>query len=281
MLWRRIRQQLNEFLTVREADGKVVVNWYHRQFWETAKLHPANNIRIHGIMAEYFSGEWYGRVKPLLLYKGKKAEYNNCSRNVPSMPNCFTNDEPNFRKYKELPYHLAMSYQLDKSADLLTDFDFVMCKLRFTDVKRLATDYRLFFDRFSPGLHCSAFLAYLKEDQLKYAHKIDVQVIEVKIIVQIIQNAVNALYGLFDGCGWSLFAGQIVGRLTGLWLSYPRTYKMYNDAKTWMANVDFPIIIPRFICLQQPGSLLITSIFHLVYVPRSEVLCIYSKMFRS
>lgn len=42
MLWRRIRQQLSEYLSDKEADGKAVVNWYHRQFWEAAKFHAAN-----------------------------------------------------------------------------------------------------------------------------------------------------------------------------------------------------------------------------------------------
>ena len=60
LLWARIRHDIDEFLTERQADGKTVIAWYHRQFWETAQtqylLDPEKKKARHALLSEYFQG---------------------------------------------------------------------------------------------------------------------------------------------------------------------------------------------------------------------------------
>ena len=60
LLWARIRHDIDEFLTERQADGKTVIAWYHRQFWEAAKSQylsdPEERQARHSLLSEYFEG---------------------------------------------------------------------------------------------------------------------------------------------------------------------------------------------------------------------------------
>lgn len=60
LLWARIRHDIEEFLTERQADGKTVIAWYHRQFWETAQAQylsdPEKKQSRHSLLSEYFQG---------------------------------------------------------------------------------------------------------------------------------------------------------------------------------------------------------------------------------
>lgn len=60
LLWARIRHDIDEFLTERQADGKTVIAWYHRQFWETAQTQylsdPQEKQSRHTLLSEYFQG---------------------------------------------------------------------------------------------------------------------------------------------------------------------------------------------------------------------------------
>ena len=83
LLWTRLRADLPDYLTDSEADGVIVINWYHRQFRsdchfflsllqyfyyrEAAKLRYLSEEKqfsyYHDIMSEYFLGT-YGGGKP-------------------------------------------------------------------------------------------------------------------------------------------------------------------------------------------------------------------------
>ncbi len=110
----------------------------------------------------YFSGIWHGRPKPLTLYKGKKAEFPNAYRNVPAMPNTFGENLPNLRKLTELPYHLIRSYLIDAAADILCNFNFLLSKLRYSGLKEVLSDYRVYFATFAPEREKSADLVFVK-----------------------------------------------------------------------------------------------------------------------
>lgn len=64
LLWARIRNDIDEFLTERQADGKTVITWYHRQFWETAQSQylsdPQEKQARHSLLSEYFQGIFTG-----------------------------------------------------------------------------------------------------------------------------------------------------------------------------------------------------------------------------
>ena len=82
-----IRGDFGEFLAEREADGFTVYNWYHRQFLQVAQttfVCPSKVYaqKLHGMLADYFAGTWYGQAKPLELFKRKKGSYPNAQRQV-------------------------------------------------------------------------------------------------------------------------------------------------------------------------------------------------------
>lgn len=69
LLWTRIRNDLPNYLSEREADGVNVMNWYHRQFRDTAKERYFKNMNMatyfHSSIADYYLGIWGGgKPKP-------------------------------------------------------------------------------------------------------------------------------------------------------------------------------------------------------------------------
>ena len=113
LLWQRIRNDLEEYLQVRRSGILEVDSWYHRQFRETAARRYTTNYKkkLHCGLAGYFSGKWAGKIKPLKLYKKKKAEYPNCTRGVHKQPIVYHENYINVRKIRELPFHLVHSKQ--------------------------------------------------------------------------------------------------------------------------------------------------------------------------
>lgn len=69
LLWTRIRNDLPNYLSEREADGVNVMNWYHRQFRDTARERYFKNLNMahyfHSSIADYYLGIWGGgKPKP-------------------------------------------------------------------------------------------------------------------------------------------------------------------------------------------------------------------------
>lgn len=56
----RIRNDLPNYLSEREADGVSVMNWYHRQFRDTARERYFKNMNMamyfHSMIADYYLG---------------------------------------------------------------------------------------------------------------------------------------------------------------------------------------------------------------------------------
>lgn len=68
LLWTRIRNDLNDFLSERDADG-VVIGWNHSQFRLAAERRYLSKDRrhalyIHSNLADYFLGKWADKAKP-------------------------------------------------------------------------------------------------------------------------------------------------------------------------------------------------------------------------
>jgi hypothetical protein len=60
MLVHRVFDDLGKYLIQRRSEsGKMVYNWYHRQFWQTAKKRylsdPAVREKLHGVLSTYFT----------------------------------------------------------------------------------------------------------------------------------------------------------------------------------------------------------------------------------
>lgn len=72
LLWTRIRNDLPDYLSERDADG-IVINWHHSQF-ETVTHHrylaeENQRLYIHSMVADYFLGRWADRAKPFRCTK--------------------------------------------------------------------------------------------------------------------------------------------------------------------------------------------------------------------
>ena len=150
LLWLRLKSDLGSYIVSKGADGVLVNNWYHRQFYQAAKeryLPPEKATEIYHILVEYFLGTWAdGKAKPV---KGKPDFKED--RLVPSMPNIFKrgkvfeDDVLNLRKLNELPYLLLKfgDVRLLKS-NVVCNFDFLLSKLRGCGIQHFFEDFQQF-----------------------------------------------------------------------------------------------------------------------------------------
>lgn len=80
LVWKRVRYDISEFLVERQADGKTVIAWYHRQFIETTKNRYLKSDRdtktCHLNLSIYFEGFLSTQTRPITLFHRKKTFYN-------------------------------------------------------------------------------------------------------------------------------------------------------------------------------------------------------------
>jgi hypothetical protein len=149
LLWTRIRNDLPNYLSEREADGVNVMNWYHRQFRDTAReryfKNKNNAMYFHSMIADYYLGIWGGGVpKPFKYTEIQRHRFNLtdkegvADRKVPDQPLVFYNKEGvvcryNLRKFGELPFHLVRSRRfIDLYKSVLFNYDWLHAKLSST-----------------------------------------------------------------------------------------------------------------------------------------------------
>ena len=110
VLWTRIRFDLKEYLVERVSYGKSTLNWYHRQFVETARekyTSDGKDLELHKNLTEIYLQD-AGIKRTITLTNRKNLTIENADRQVTPQP--FT--EKNRRKLSCLPYHLTRAYQL-------------------------------------------------------------------------------------------------------------------------------------------------------------------------
>ena len=141
LLWARLQYSLKEYLCERRVDGKVVLAWYHRQFWEAAEfryLEPEGMRKnLHEALAEVFLQET-GIRKTITLHQRKGKVIENANRNVKLQP--FT--VSNHRKLNAVPYHYwkAGNLPLLKQHCLL-NFEWLLAKLQAFEIKMVLREY--------------------------------------------------------------------------------------------------------------------------------------------
>ncbi|CAD7093198.1 unnamed protein product [Hermetia illucens] len=158
LLWTRIRNDLPNYLSEREADGVNVMNWYHRQFRDTAKERYFKNMNMamyfHSSIADYYLGIWGGGVpKPFKFTEIQRHRFNLtdkegvADRKVPVQPLAFTNKEGqvtryNLRKFGELPFHLVRARRFkDLYANVLFNYDWLHAKLSSCPLQAVLADF--------------------------------------------------------------------------------------------------------------------------------------------
>ncbi|KFB37533.1 AGAP011163-PA-like protein [Anopheles sinensis] len=157
LLWTRIRNDLPNYLSEREADGVNVMNWYHRQFRDTAKERYFKNMNMaiyfHSMIADYYLGIWGGRPKPFKYTEIQRHRFGLtdkegiADRKVPVQPLVFTNKEGkvtryNLRKFGELPFHLVRSRRFtDLYENVLFNYDWLHAKLSSCPLQAVLADF--------------------------------------------------------------------------------------------------------------------------------------------
>jgi NACHT domain- and WD repeat-containing protein len=158
LLWTRIRNDLPNYLSEREADGVNVMNWYHRQFRDTAKERYFKNknmaMYFHSMIADYYLGIWGGGIpKPFKYTEIQRHRFNLtdkegiADRKVPDQPLVFYNKEGvvcryNLRKFGELPYHLIRSRRfVDLYKSVLFNYDWLHAKLSSCPLQAVLADF--------------------------------------------------------------------------------------------------------------------------------------------
>ena len=158
LLWTRIRNDLPNYLSEREADGVNVMNWYHRQFRDTAKERYFKNknmaMYFHSMIADYYLGIWGGGIpKPFKYTEIQRHRFNLtdkegiADRKVPDQPLKFFNKEGkvcryNLRKFGELPFHLVRSRRFtDLYKNVLFNYDWLHAKLSSCPLQAVLADF--------------------------------------------------------------------------------------------------------------------------------------------
>ncbi|XP_039275654.1 NACHT and WD repeat domain-containing protein 2 [Nilaparvata lugens] len=158
LLWTRIRNDLPNYLSEREADGVSVLNWYHRQFRDTAKERYFKNVNMalyfHSSIADYFLGIWGGGVpKPFKYTEIQRHRFNladkegSADRKVPVQPLVFYSKDGkvtryNLRKFGEMPFHLVRSRRFkDLYENVLFNYKWLHAKLSSCPLQAVLSDF--------------------------------------------------------------------------------------------------------------------------------------------
>ncbi|KAI8121835.1 NACHT and WD repeat domain-containing protein 2 [Lucilia cuprina] len=158
LLWTRIRNDLPNYLSEREADGVNVMNWYHRQFRDTAKERYFKNMNMamyfHSMIADYYLGIWGGGVpKPFKFTEiqrhrfGLTEKEGSADRKVPIQPLVFTSKDGsskryNLRKFGELPFHFVRSRRFkDLFEHVLFNYEWLHAKLSSCPLQAVLADF--------------------------------------------------------------------------------------------------------------------------------------------
>ncbi|KAJ7373573.1 hypothetical protein OS493_011178 [Desmophyllum pertusum] len=234
LLWARIRHDIDEFLAERKADGKTVIAWYHRQFWEAAQAQyfsdPEERQSRHSLLSEYFQGKWGGGCKKRITLTRRKKTLPDADRQVSSQPLMFSKSVFNLRKLSEMPFHLIHSGHSDRLAsEVLFNFEWIYGKIRGQSLSDVLEDYRL---------------------AMEVRHELDVRLIYDTLILA----SSNIKYDV------DCLAGQFIGRLLAFREQFPRIDGLVRQCYRWCYAQQSPIFIPQSACLISAGGPLKTNL---------------------
>jgi len=130
VLWARIYYDLKEYLVERRSFNKYTLNWYHRQFIETARAKYAtgrDGEKLHQTMAELFMTE--KGIKRSIELKWRKTTIESGDRQVTLQPLTAKNR----RKLACLPHHIIHAGDLisldTAKTQCFCNFNFIRAKL--------------------------------------------------------------------------------------------------------------------------------------------------------
>ena len=228
LLWKRIRFEISEYLVERQADGRTVLAWYHRQFIEAAKdryLSRQEDVNAcHSGLVELFGGRWAIRGKPLHL-RQRNLYISDANRGVAAQPLHFTSTMPNVRKMIEYPFHLVRSGLTDEmKKSVLCSFEWLYSKLQATSFSHIMEDF-------------DEYLSVNSNDN----------------VIHLLREALLLSSSILRSDPHSL-AAQLVGRTQSLSEDHSELEYLISSAHSWVQASVKPMLIPRSSCLIAPGG---------------------------
>ncbi|GIY01134.1 NACHT and WD repeat domain-containing protein 2 [Caerostris darwini] len=242
LLWTRIRRDLPNYLSEREADGVSVLNWYHRQFRDAAiERYFVKREQIeyfHSSIAEYFLGTWGGGTPKPFKYTeiqryrfGLKDQEGTADRKVPLQPLVFHTKDGrvsgyNKRKFGELPFHLVRSHRFeDLFENVLFNYLWLHSKVSCCPLQAILADF---------------------EDMVQ--HLSDSELIKQ---LNIVADGMR-LGGVILAQHPDMLASQIIGRLLPVKDIYPRVKGLIEQCDR--LGTQHCALIPAFHILHTPGG---------------------------
>ncbi|KAG2463912.1 NWD1 protein, partial [Polypterus senegalus] len=143
LLWTRLRHDMGEYLVERQADGMKVLGLYHRQFTETVEkryLSKEQKTLLHHILADFFQGKWSRGEKKAISLPSLKINLKP-DRKVAAQPLWFSENVPNLRKLREMPYHLLNAGRIEElKRDVIGNMDWLVCKTDTCGIRSVIED---------------------------------------------------------------------------------------------------------------------------------------------
>lgn len=120
VVWSRMYLDLKPYLTERQANQTVVMNYFHRAFSEVVRnsfLNDTQMKQLHRHIATYFKSQPYE-------YQSKEGKL------------------PNYRKVSEIAYQMMQNDMWSELQNTITDFDYPMTKCKAEMLDELIDDYQ-------------------------------------------------------------------------------------------------------------------------------------------
>lgn len=144
----RIRYDLREYIVERRSFGKTTLNWYHRQFIETAHTRYATGNagkKLHKVLAEYFMAN--DGIKRDITLQRRRLTIENADRQVTKQPLVMKNQ----RKLTAAPYHLTHAGDLinpsTAKSELFCSLNYLMVRIPSLPLSTLIEDMTEYLDK--------------------------------------------------------------------------------------------------------------------------------------
>ena len=225
-LWLLIKADIGRFLVAHVENGVRLITWAHQEFHDISMekflfSDDKDLHRFHSELADYFIGRWTQGAK-----KGD-GKGNVKERYLPRQPLQFANDVFNYRKLKELPFHLLKSDDFERlKQSALCNFEFLSVKLKATLVHDVIDDF-------------IEALAVRPDDP------------DLKLVFETLQLSMEALNVSTDQ-----LSSQLIGRLSSSRSPSPFIARLLRQAH----HPSNPALIPNIRCLARPGGKLVHSL---------------------
>ncbi|XP_039667435.1 NACHT domain- and WD repeat-containing protein 1 [Perca fluviatilis] len=246
LLWARLRWDLEDLLEERWTDGVAAIAFKSRRLSEAVSaryLTSERRGRSLRILAEYFLGQWSGKLKPVAL-PGLTLLL--ADRKVPPQPLWFAPGLANVRKLQELPYHLLHAgLWVELQQEVIGSAEWLFCKSRVCGVSSVIQDLD----------QCSQYLGCIETSLLRDA-------------LVLMEPSLDLLDTHMD---MSLFYTELLARLCSLATPFPSLIgRLCSHCEEWLLTCPDPSLVPKCSFLLPPGG----ALQHTLSGLQGGVLCV-------